>query len=321
MYARKTKSDLTVKKLNILFIPYLLISIGLCIGYTFLHWLLIIRLELFSVKDGIIEFLGPLCLALLVSLLFFMRRIKVLNLKRENVKLPGLYWIVVWFSLSIPNIIAQSYLPKAVGKLTRLHNISDIDKHIPSKYYSLDKFGIDKNNVGINHFYQIGGKNSSDYNIYIYVVFPLTRNQKDDTKCKAFLGIKYFKSIPNRLSAREKEENYNSLLAVCQYEIAHNSFDDFTYLEKTHNNYDGDRFKDVILFSRKYSSSHAPVLIPQKGAFEDRLGNQLAWIFISFAIGSVVWLLMVLAPKVHHTELKRFESRSNNLQKWNWFSF
>ncbi|MNK45849.1 hypothetical protein D3C87_646220 [compost metagenome] len=307
------KSDLTVKKLNTLFIPYLLISIGLCTVYTFLHWLLIIKLELFSIKDSIIEIFGPLGLSLLAYLVFFMRRIKILRLKSQNVKLPSLYWAVIWLSLSIPNIIAQSYLPKVVGKLTRLHNISDIDKHIPSKYYSLDKFGIDKNNIGINTFYSIGGKNSSDYSIYIYVVFPIVGNKEDSTKCKAFLGIKYFKCISNRLSAREKEENYNSLLAICQYEIAHNTFDDFTYLEKTHNNYDGKRYKDAIHFCSKYNKSSAPVLIPQKGAFEDRLGNQLAWIFISFAIGSVVWLLMILVPKVNHTELKRFESRSNKL--------
>lgn len=309
------KSDLTVKKLNILFIPYLLISIGLCTIYTFLHWLFIIKLELFSVKDAFIEFLGPLCLALLASLFFFMGRIKVLNLKRQNVKLPILYWVVIWLSLSIPNIIAQRYLPKAAGKLTKLHIINDIDKHIPSKYYSLDKFGIDKNNVGINTFYSFGGKNRSDYNIYIYVVLPIVGNKEDSTKCKAFLGIKYFKSISNQLSASEKEENYNSLLAICQYEIAHNTFDDFTYLEKTHNNYDGERYKDAIHFCRKYDKSSAPVLIPQKGAFEDRLGNQLDWVFMSFAIGSVVWLLMILAPKVHHTELKRFESRLSSTKK------
>lgn len=321
MYAPKTKSDLTVKKLNILFIPYLLISLALCTIYTFLHWLFIIKLELFSVKDAFIEFLGPICLALLVSLFFFMRRINILNLKIGKDKLYGLYWIVVWFSLSIPTVIAQSYLPKAVGKLTRLYNISDIDKHVPSKYYSLDKFGIDKNNIGINTFYSFGGKNRSDYNIYIYVVFPIIGNKEDSTKCKAFLGIKYFKRISNRLSAREKEENYNSLLSICQYEIAHNSFDDFNYLERTQRNYDGDGYKDAILFCRKYDRSSAPILLPQNGAFEDRLRNQSNWIFISFAIGAIVWLLMILAAQIDNQGLKRFENRSNNVGNQRWFSF
>ena len=44
------------KKLKLFYIPYLLTAIGLCGLYTFLNWLLIINLQLFSVKEIIVNF-------------------------------------------------------------------------------------------------------------------------------------------------------------------------------------------------------------------------------------------------------------------------
>jgi rhomboid protease GluP len=117
--------DLTVKKLNILFIPFLLISISICVGYTFLHWLLVIKLELFSINDIVIEFAGPFVLSLIITLFFFRRRIRILNLKTKANKTPDFYFAILWISLSVPNIIAQNYLPKVTGKLTLLYSINE----------------------------------------------------------------------------------------------------------------------------------------------------------------------------------------------------
>ena len=41
----------TIQKLKLLLIPFLITSIGFCIIYTFLNWLLLVKLQLFSVKE------------------------------------------------------------------------------------------------------------------------------------------------------------------------------------------------------------------------------------------------------------------------------
>ena len=200
--------DLTIKKLNILFIPFLLISISICVGYTFLHWLLVIKLELFSLNDTIIQFAGPAVVSLLVTLLFFRRRIRILNLKSNRDKLPDFYFIIILIALSIPNIIAQNYLPKATGKLTQLFSINEIDQHKPSKYYTLKKFSVDKINIGVNTFVEVGGRNNENFGIYVFVVLPIIDTDAESDRCKAFLGVKYSKNISNRLTPKEKQENY-----------------------------------------------------------------------------------------------------------------
>ncbi|WP_293305948.1 hypothetical protein [Pedobacter sp. UBA5917] len=298
--------DLTVKKLNLLFIPFLLISISICAVYTFLNWLLIIKFELFSVREDLVEIIVPLVLPVIVYFLFFRARIRILNLKTDINRLPVFYFIMLWIALSIPNIIIQGFLPKAVGKLTHLHGINEIDSHKPSKYYSLNQFAIDKKNVGINAFYDISGKNNTNYDIYIYVVFPMITSGVNNVSCKAFLGVKYFKSISNKLSAREKQDNFDALASISNYEIEHNSFDDFSYLERIGNTNDTDGYKDAILHCSKYDRSIAPVLIAHKEPFGDRLHHQSIWIFISFIISGAIWLIMVLIPEIDAEALKRF---------------
>jgi len=299
--------DITVKKLNILFIPFLLISISICVVYTFLNWLLIIKLDFIPLKENIIEFVIPFLLPVIFIFFFFRPRIRILNLKTKKDNLPWLYYYILLLGLAVPNIIAQKYLPKAVGKLTQLYSINEIDQHEASKYYSLTKFAVDKDNIGLNTFFDVSGKNNENFNINIYVILPIIDNGIKNIPCKAFLGVKYFRTVSNRLSAREKEDNYNSLASICKYEIENNSFDDFRYLERVGNSEDGDGYKDAILHCLKYDRSKAPVLIAQKEPFEDRLGNQSDWIFISFAISAFVWLIMVLIPKIDRQALKRFE--------------
>ena len=42
--------------------------------------------------------------------------------------------------------------------------------------------------------------------------------------------------------------------------------------------------------------------------FEDRNGSKFAWIFISFAIGAFIFLIMVLIPKFNDAQLSKLES-------------
>ncbi|MBB6239760.1 membrane associated rhomboid family serine protease [Pedobacter sp. AK013] len=216
--------------------------------------------------------------------------------------------MIILIALSIPNVIAQNYLPKVTGKLTLLFSINEIDQHKPSKYYTLKKFNIDKNNIGVNTSVEVSGRNNENFNIYIFVVLPIIDKDVKNDECKAFLGVKYSKHISNRLTPAEKQENYETLLSTSQYDVEHNSFNEFRYLEQVGNSSDKDGYKAAILHCIKYDRSTAPVLIARKEPFEDRLGNQSNWIFISFGILSIIWLIMVLIPKIDRPALRAFES-------------
>ncbi|ACU60160.1 hypothetical protein Cpin_2678 [Chitinophaga pinensis DSM 2588] len=66
-------------KLHIIFKPYLLLLIGLTTGYTFLHWLLIIRLELFQLKEGVTHFAIRAGLAAIAAWIYLRGRFSIAN--------------------------------------------------------------------------------------------------------------------------------------------------------------------------------------------------------------------------------------------------
>ncbi|WP_449401168.1 hypothetical protein [Chryseobacterium wanjuense] len=111
-------------KLNIIFKPFLLSLIGLLIGYTFFHWLLFIKFEIFEVKEIITNFGIPITLTALTSWFYLRPKLKMLRLKTSRDSLIDLYCVIAWIVLTIPLVISQDYLITSSGKLTQLKNIN-----------------------------------------------------------------------------------------------------------------------------------------------------------------------------------------------------
>ena len=68
-------------KLNITFKPFLLSLIVLLVGYTFFHWLIFIKLEIFQPKEIITNFAIPIFLTGITSWFYLRPRLKILRLK------------------------------------------------------------------------------------------------------------------------------------------------------------------------------------------------------------------------------------------------
>lgn len=109
----------TIQKLKLLLIPFLITSIGFCVIYTFLNWLLLIKLQLFSVKEIIVEFGIPIVIPAIPILFYLRPKLKILNLKKSNGQsLTDFYIFILWILIALPTLIAQSYLKNSTGKLS-----------------------------------------------------------------------------------------------------------------------------------------------------------------------------------------------------------
>ena len=79
-----------MKKVTLLFAPFLFIAIGFTVLYSFLHWALFIDREIFSVREDILNFWLPIGLPLIPLFTWLRPRIKLLKLKRKSGDLPFL---------------------------------------------------------------------------------------------------------------------------------------------------------------------------------------------------------------------------------------
>lgn len=300
------------KKLKFLFIPFLIISFSFCFVYTFLNWLLLIKLQLFSLKDIFIEFGIPFILIAIIVIFYFRPKLKILNLKRENGKSSmDFYLFITGLAIAIPTIIAQNYIATATGKLTQVENVSAITTQEPTKYYKINRLYIDKTRIGVYTLFEVTGKYGTDFNMNLYVVAPIFDKKNNASKlseCKYWLGVKYHNRVSNSLSESRKETEYQAFANLSESEFNQTDLSDFVYLERVGNSESGDGYKEALKNCSKLNSTNSTIFISHGEPFENKDGDTLLWLIGTFLGGVIIWLIAILIPKFNQQELKRLES-------------
>lgn len=295
-------------KISLLFKPFIFTLIGLTVGYTFLHWVIFIELDLFQLKEVITNFVIPIVLTGLAAWFLLRPRFKILNLEAKNGNLRDFYSFIMWIALTIPLIIAQEYIVTASGRLSELNSINEINKTAKTKYYALKNFYIDKNLIGVHSAFDVSGKHNESFNMHIYTALPIFEKASDtsNTEPAAWLGIEYSETISNRLEQNEKEEKYKAFANESQKDFENKNVSEFVYLDRLNHSDKREGFIEAIKVNKTYQPNDI-VLEPVNNPFEARNGNKLAWIFGSSFIGSIIWLIMLLIPKIDQQHLNRIK--------------
>lgn len=175
-------------KIRLIFLPFLYIALSVVIGYTFLHWLLLIKLNAFQVDEDIVNFIAPFIIPWIPNLIWLRPRIKLLKLNVSGRKDPVMaYLLLAWIAMAIPAIISQEYVVTATGKLTALDHISQIDKLPPTKYYTVKHYFISKRLVRAKTEFIVSGKHNEDLDMVIYAPCPIFDHKHAGDSVK-FLG-------------------------------------------------------------------------------------------------------------------------------------
>src|SRR5690554_5104925 len=184
-------------KINLLFKPFILTLLGLTIGYSFLHWIIFLELELFQLKEIITNFGIPIVLTGLAAWFILRPRFKILNLEAKRGNWRDFYIFILWIALTVPLIIAKEYVVSATCKLTELSSINEINKFELTKYYSINDYHIDKNAIGVHSAFDVSRKHNESFYMHINVALPTRENVRDTVIVEpaAWLGTEYRKTI------------------------------------------------------------------------------------------------------------------------------
>lgn len=290
-------------KFKRIFIPYIIIAIATIGSYTLLNWILFIKTTAFNVDEDIINIIGTMVFPWIPILIWIRPRIKLLRLQERRNRNPLMgYYMVIWAAIGFPLAISQQYLITASGTLTKLDHISQINSLPITKYYTISHFCIDKKLARIKPHFTVTEKGRS-LDMYIYAPCPIfddslhtdtTKNHSytaKDLKPFAWLVVRYSKTISNRLSSEEKENEYKQFARDCEINFEGKNLDEFAYLDKIGNNREFNGCKDAIM--AKDTSGLNPIIIlsPINEAYELKNGNKLPWIFGSFGIGALFFLI------------------------------
>ncbi len=123
----------------------------------------------------------------------------------------------------------------------------------------------------------------------------------------AWLGIKYSKTISNRLSIAGKEKLFKAFTVSVDTDFRRKHLDKFIYLDRTPNRKDSRYFIEAVQHPGDVETEGEPIILtPVFEPFEARNGHKLAWIFGSLGIGSFVFLVLLLfKPMKTQAEMQR----------------
>ena len=296
-------------KLRIVYLPFILIAAGCLVGYSFLNWLLLIKMELFTLNEEVVNFWLPLGLPCLPIFIWLRPRLKALRVKKlGRGNLRDLFYFGSWMAVAIPITIGQHYLATATGKITHLAQISQIDQLPKTKYYTVRDAFFDKADTSVEHTTHYSGRFNENFNMAIYLACPID-DDGDTRRANVWLGTVYKRQISSHLSDDERESQFRDFFDSSL--AAYNNLDlrRFSYLEKLGLSDDSREFEAAAKLSKLYQPE-TPIIVLEAHAenFSDRNGNKLAWVFGSFGIGAVVWFLMLLAAPVDEKEMNRILS-------------
>lgn len=122
----------------------------------------------------------------------------------------------------------------------------------------------------------------------------------------AWLGTVYHKTISNRLDPKEKEEKYQAFVHESQKDLDSTNISDFVYLDRLRHSDTREGFIEAIHNNPTYKPNQI-VFEGVREPFEARNENMLEWILGSSLIGSIIWLIMILIPKIDKIHLNRIK--------------
>ena len=303
-------------KIKFVYLPFLLLSIATLIGYTFLHWLLLIKLELLEIKSIYVELAGPLIVAGIAALFFIRPRLKLLNLQTKKRSWKDFYTLLAGLFLLAPLMTAQYLLETATGELTALTSISAIDKQAHSKYYTIENYYIDKYKIGVHNKFEESGKHNENFDMHIYIALPVFEQASDTAgqmQPLAWLGLEYQKTVSSRLEPEEKEKAFAEFADNCQLDFDKKDLSDFSYLARIDPSDEKDGFLEAIKAQTTYKINQN-LLVAEQEPFENRNGIKVELLLIFLLAGHVLWLIMILIPTVDPAQLQRVQEKKPDLE-------
>jgi rhomboid protease GluP len=295
-----------IEKIKAIYIPFLLIFIGFLSLYTFLHWFLVIDKGLINMKQDTLNYWLPIILPCFPIYIWLRPRIHLLIFKDDYY---SFYQFSALAAICITTIITQEYLVAATGKLSELDSITQISQKEKTKYYIIKKYYFDKATTERYVTGEVSGKHNEDLNFYNYFAMPIVTDTSypANLTCSAWLGVKKTKRISNRIDDSIKESAYNEFNKKCEDDFNEENFSKYVYLERLANSTDLDNYKEAIKTSSRHNGQEPIVLKAINEPFEARLGDRFKWIFFSFGIGNLIWLIFLFFPSINISKLRTYQ--------------
>ena len=294
-------------RIRLVYLPFLVASSLFLLVYSFLDWLFVLQLGV-PLNEELAHYWLPVLLPWVIIFFWLGPKLKVLAIQDKRDKVPFLYRMVLWFAIAIPTVIAQEYISTATGSLTSLNTVYQIDSKHTSRYYTFGHYFVDKTNCLFYHKAVTSGRSNENLIFYTYCACPILKdsviNDTITNRPAAWLCFEFSKSISNNESDTAKEEAYKQFQSDWTVKFNLKDVSSFTYFDRIGHNDNRLGYLKAIE-QDKYAKADPVILEGSNQSFDDRNGESLMWVFLSFGIGAAIWFMMIIIPRLKMGEVEK----------------
>ncbi|MEO1518898.1 MAG: rhomboid family intramembrane serine protease [Bacteroidota bacterium] len=288
-------------KIKEVYLPFLLTSVGTILLYNLFRWFFDIHLGILPVKVEVLDYWLPIFLPWIPISIWLPGRLRILDVAGRMDRGHFLYQLFIWLTMAVPLLMSQSYLDSVCYNPIEVSDIKEVETHHTEKYFLLRSFGVETDTLARYSISRQSGKRKRHTDFYLYLARPFEGSER------VWYGVEYDKRISRRMSDEEKERAYREFLAESDRAYQGYDFANVGYFEKLRRSDARNGFLKAIRMADFGKRSDDPiVLVPHMRFYEQDNSESLLRILGVFVLGTLVFLFMVLVPRIHRRGLKRF---------------
>ena len=339
------------EKYRIFYWPYLIILAGTLLGYSFVHWLLVLRLHWWNPSVTVSHWVLPILLICSFMIAYYHKRIRLLPGKKKDPKDKTEYYLIICALAAGPLVAGQYLLVDLLGELRSLNKPNDILSHPKAMYYNLTDFKTDRYNGYRREIIEHNGnsRRGSDYTLIIALPLYASKDvpgvEKSpllpDTTIREFKAGRLYgrdigdtatgpasrpnktpvwvcwwfhTKISNKLSEEGKREERARFAYRSIFHFETSNPDSFTYLRRPANNDDKFAMERTVQEALN-DYEHIPLVVtPVYKSFDDRYSFSL-WMFTGLFVGAcVLWLVQLATIGFDKREWQRYIAKRRRKQ-------
>lgn len=284
-------------KLVHIFLPLMFLAVAFAALYSLANWFLVAP-GLAPLDEDVTNFWLPFVLGAILVGVLIAPRLRVLKPIRKT-DIPGLCGFIAVAVLVAPTLFAQSYVTTASGALTQVKSADMIASAPRTKYYAAGSVCIDRRKPVVRRENTIDGQHNEYLKFKLDVLVPVCRTSGKPV----WVGLTYTHSVASSGADAVKDAEYHGFLEQSQKE--YDAFDptSIRYFEVLGRTADRKSYEKALQKEQVPENASAIILIPHKDNFEDRNGQNLPWVFYSFAIAAGLFLFVLLIAPLDREKL------------------
>ncbi|MGH1339048.1 MAG: rhomboid family intramembrane serine protease [Aureispira sp.] len=295
-------------KYQSIYLPFLLLMVGVFFGYGLLRWLFDIQLGFLPFSEDMLDYWIPIALPWLPLSIWIHPRIQLLQLSWDKENAYSFYLYLMAIVIILPTCISQQYLKTSSFALIEVDTAEQIQATPNEKYFKIQAFELDTSEMVSYTSAKVIGKNEDQvqYQASFLCPFPGTAS--------LWYGFSYKEVCSHSLNEQEEADYHQRFLRTSKKALSKALFPKNTpYFERIVPSNTPTYFHTV--FNEYYPNldpSTVTILLPQDHEFETRTGNSFFWTWASFFLGLLLIWIMVTSPPLEDTASVTFEQELNH---------